>query len=145
MKAAREAGRYTSVAVQSAVADWLVFSVLVGLGAHELAAQGTSRLVGGGVSFVANKLWAFQTPGAAGLASEIRRFLALYVFSYVLSLSVLALGSDGLGMSPWIAKGLADTTCFLVNFVVMRSWVFRASEGVAQPDEAHAGSGEQAR
>lgn len=138
-----QAGRYASVAVQSAASDWLVFTALVTLGADDLLAQGVGRGVGGVVSFVANKLWAFRSPGGHGLAREVTRFLTLYAFSYALSLGLFALGSELLG--PWLAKAVADTTCFLVNFVVMRAWVFArgSAQRVAQPGDADAGPGEQ--
>lgn len=137
-----QAGRYTSVAVQSALSDWLVFTVIVATGGDEAVAQGVGRLVGGVVSFVANKLWAFEAREGR-LGQEARRFLALYAFSYALSLGLFVGLHDTLGVWPWFAKGVADTTCFAVNFVVMRAWVFASgAQDVGQAREADAGARE---
>lgn len=123
-----QAGRYITVAVQSALADWGMFVLLVTVGAEGLLAQAIARLVGGAYSFTANKLWSFQAGGWSTLAPQAGRFGALYVVSYVLSL-VLFQGISA-ASSPWLAKPLADGGCFLFNFVVMKSWVF------ADEDEA---------
>lgn len=143
MKGWLQAGRYASVAVQAALSDWAMFSLLVVVGADEVLAQGVARVVGGAVSFVANKLWAFRAEGTHTLAREVRRFLALYAFSYVLSLSLFAVSEEALG--PWLAKLLADTTCLVVNFLVMRGWVFatRSPTDLAEARDADAEPREQ--
>lgn len=131
-----------SVAVQSALSDWLVFTVIVAVGGDETAAQGVGRLVGGVVSFVANKLWAFEAREGR-LGQEARRFLALYAFAYTLSLGLFVGLHDGLGAWPWLAKGVADVTCFAVNFVVMRAWVFASgAKRPGQPGELDPGASE---
>jgi putative flippase GtrA len=133
------------VAVQSALSDWLVFTVIVGVGGDETVAQGVGRLVGGVVSFVANKLWAFGAHDGR-LGQEARRFLALYAFAYVLSLGLFVGLHDGLGAWPWLAKGVADVTCFAVNFVVMRAWVFASgAKRLGETREPDAGPGEDLR
>jgi putative flippase GtrA len=55
---------------------------------------------------------------------EAARFVALYVVSYALSLSLLGLL---VRLSAPVAgsKLAADAACFALNFVVMRAWVFR--------------------
>lgn len=118
-----QAGRYLSVAVQSALADWGMFVLLVTFGAEGLTAQAIARLVGGAYSFAANKLWSFQAGGWSTLAPQAWRFLVLYAVSYLLSLGLFQ-GMTTLAMSPWVAKPLADGGCFVFNFFVMRSWVF---------------------
>ncbi len=142
MSGVRQAGRYLSVAVQSALSDWVVFTALVLVGAPELAAQGAGRAAGGVWSFLANKLWAFGSRDRTRFGGEALRFLVLYAFSYGLSLTLFAWLSEPIG--PWVAKLVADTTCFGVNFVVMRAWVFAAPSGhVAQATDAQTEPPEQ--
>lgn len=125
MKGLVQVGRYGTVAVQASVADWAVFATLLWFGADELMAQAVARLVGAFVSFTTNKLWSFEAGGRQGLEGQLRRFGALYVVSFVLNLSLLALGLRWLGLSPWVSKAIADTCGFFLNFAVMRWWVFR--------------------
>ena len=63
---------------------------------------------------------------------QSRRFLLLYAFSLGLSVGLLFVQVDLLGRSLYGAKVVADGTCFLVNFVVMRGYVFRATAGITQ-------------
>lgn len=124
-----QAGRYTGVAVQSAGTDWLVFAGLVAVGADVLVAQGVARLAGGAYSFVANKVWSFESTSWRGVDRQVLRFGMLYAVSYALSLGLLSLFVEGLGAPVPASKLGADAACFVVNFLVMRSWVFRVAEG----------------
>jgi putative flippase GtrA len=116
--------RYVAAAVGSAAADWVVFAGALWLGAWHLHAQAVARMAGGLFSFVANRLWSFEGGGAAA-AAQARRFVALYAISYGLSLSMLYVLADVLGVNAYTSKLSADGACFLFNFAVMRSWVFR--------------------
>ena len=130
-KAARESVAYVSVAVISALSDWIIFTAIVTVfpGAV-LIAQAVARIVGGLVSFSINRTWSFRDQQGHGLTTEARRFLILYVFSYVLSLTTLWVGSSLLGVNPYVAKLFADGLCFVVNFLVMKSYVFSRVDGV---------------
>lgn len=130
-KVAEQAAKYGCVAGVSALSDWLVFVSLTLLGVNYLVAQGSARLVGGLVSFSANKYWSFEA-GKVHLTSAARRFLLLYCFSYALSLSLLYWWVDLIGLSPFTGKLLADTSCLFVNFVVMRSYVFTSRAGITK-------------
>ncbi len=116
--------RYLAVAGTAAASDWLVFLLMTGLGSDAVLAQGVARLVGGAVAFVLHKFWAFEAGTTHRTVEEARRFSMLYVASYALSLSLLRVA---LPMLPtWWAKLLADSSCLVFNFVVMRLWVFAA-------------------
>jgi len=130
MVLAKQFAKYSSVAAASAASDWICFTALTLLGVNHLAAQGTSRLVGGLVSFFSNTLWAFEAKKGARLGIEARRFLLLYVFSYALSISLLYVCVDILGWNAFVGKAIADTSCFAVNFVVMRVYVFHERRGL---------------
>ena len=50
--------------------------------------------------------------------------------SLALSVGLLYVQVDLLGRSLYWAKLVADGACFLVNFAVMRGYVFRATAGL---------------
>lgn len=124
MKSVIRFGQYSSVAALSALSDWAVFSLLVsGCGADHLASLMAARLVGGLVSFAVNRNWTFAGKKHRSLSQSGRRFLLLYGFSYLLSAGLFSLASWA-GLPPYPAKLLTDLSCFLVNFAVMKTYVF---------------------
>jgi putative flippase GtrA len=127
--------RYALVSGASVVADWAVWLTLVQLGTDAVAAQAVSRVAGGATAFALHKTWTFERGERRGTTTQVGRFLVLYVASYVLSLATLALWVDVLGIPEWVGKLLADGTCFVFNFVSMRTWVFRDADADA-PREA---------
>lgn len=132
MKTALTVGRYSTTALVSAGSDWLVFSALVSLaGAPHLASLMTARGVGGVVSFLGNRYWTWAAARHAPAAGQGGRFLALYAFGYLLAAGLFHLLADGLSVPPYPAKILTDAACFVVNFLAMPSYVFRARSGEA--------------
>jgi putative flippase GtrA len=127
MKVVNQLAKYATVALLSATSDWLVFTALfAGLG-WPILAQGISRIVGGTVSFSINKYWSFDSRHHDRTLSEAWRFLILFILSYVLSLSLFSALTYS-GIWPYWSKLMTDTSCFFVNFVVMRLWVYRLHE-----------------
>ena len=120
--------KYGAVAAGSALIDWLCFTTMGFLGSGYLVAQIVARIAGGLFSFVFNKNWSFDHRGGHIMVKG-RRFLILYVFSYCLSLTLLISLVEGLSLNPYIAKALSDVTCFVVNFLVMQSYVFNSQPG----------------
>jgi len=129
MRLARDFALYNLVAVGSASVDWVVFLALGALGAGHLPGQVGARIAGGLFSFTANKRSLEREPGGRVLVQG-RRFLLLYVVSLALSVGLLYVQVDLLGRPLYGAKVVADGTCFLVNFAVMRGYVFRATAGL---------------
>ena len=130
MTTVRQFSKYGSVAAGSAATDYAAFSILLFSGVTALNAQMVSRLIGGVFSFVVNKNWSFGTKGSGAVITEGRRFLGLNAFSYVLALGMLYTFMELGGLSPYPAKILADTTCFVVNFLVMQRYVFSGKTGI---------------
>ena len=130
MSIVRQFLKYSSVAATSALVDWLIYGILIYVGAHYMAAQVVSRLVGGAYAFVANKYWSFQRKDRRHINVEGRRFLILYVFSYSLSLLLLYVLGDIAGLNIFVAKLIADGACLIVNFIVMRGYVFHQRVGI---------------
>ena len=129
MRLARDFVLYNLVAAGSAAVDWVVFLALGALGAGHLPGQVGARMAGGLFSFFANKRSMEREPGGRVLVQG-RRFLLLYVVSLALSVGLLYVQVDLLGRPLYWAKLVADGTCFLVNFAVMRGYVFRATKGL---------------
>ena len=129
MKIVWDFSRYTWVAIGSTVLDWIVYAVLNELGVFYIHAQMTSRTAGGVFSYAVNKRWSFKCQEQNPIFASARRFLLLYCVSYGLSIAILWGIAEGLGFGSYVAKLLADTTCFLFNFLVMRMYVFHSRDG----------------
>ena len=114
--------KYGGVAAGSAVTDYAVFTLLLFLGAGVLP--------GGIFSFIANRYWSFVANGSGSLKIESHRFLILYGFSYLMALAVLFLLTEEVGLAVYPAKIIADILSFLVNFLVMRHYVFSGKGGL---------------
>jgi putative flippase GtrA len=121
--------RYSVVATGSTCSDWLIFILIGWLGGPPIVAHMIGRIGGGLFSFSLNKAWSFGENPNTTLVVSGRRFLLLYVFSYVVSISLFALFATGLEMSKYISKVLADGTCFCINFVVMKHYTFHDRTG----------------
>ena len=130
MTIAPQFAKYSGVAATSALVDWLCYSVFIFFGTYYLTAQIFARLAGGLYAFFANKYWSFSRNDLPGIGVEARRFLLLYVFSYFLSITLLWVAVERIGLTVFIAKILADGTCCLVNFAVMRGYVFNPRIGI---------------
>jgi putative flippase GtrA len=124
--------KYVIVAALSAASDWLVFILIMAIIGRPLPAYGSARIVGAIVSFFVNKHWSFQSPDHRRTAIEGGRFLVLFAASYSLALALFSALTMG-GLNPYWSKLVADTTCFFVNFVIMRYWVYRDGEKVVLP------------
>jgi putative flippase GtrA len=136
-KVLREAFAYVSVASLSALSDWLVFTGISWLFPHGdvLLAQAPARLTGGLVAFTMHRNWSFRDQGGRGLSTEARRFLGLYVFSFVLSLATVFVLVELLGANRYWSKAFADLLCFVVNFIVMKLYVFADARSIKHAAE----------
>lgn len=133
----REGSAYIAVACLSALSDWLVFTGVSWAmpQADVVFAQAPARLTGGLVAFVLHRLWSFKDQEGQGLGTEAGRFLALYVFSFCLSLATVYVAVDLLDANRYVSKAFADILCFVVNFVVMKYYVFADARSLAHAAE----------
>ncbi len=132
MRALSRFGRYGSVALLSAGGDWATFTLLVSLlSVDHLVSLMTARVVGGVLSFVVNRHWTWGARRQIAITQQGRRFLLLYGFSYLLSITLFSLFTVVLRLPPYPAKLITDTACFVVNFVVMQHYVFHARRGLS--------------
>jgi putative flippase GtrA len=130
MKTVKQFSKFSSVAGGAALTDYFVFWVLLYLELDVVLAQMIARLFGGILSFTMNKNWSFNTNSNTSAIKEGRRFLILYAISYVLAIAVLYLLITQASFNAYPAKITADIVCFLVNFVVMRQYVFSDRGGL---------------
>jgi putative flippase GtrA len=129
-KGVKEGLAYVSVAGLSALSDWMVFTALSWFvpGQDVVLAQATARLTGGLVAFLLHRSWSFGHQQGHGLDVEARRFLTLYVFSFCLSIATVFVLVDLLDANRYWSKAAADTLCFVVNFIVMKFYVFSGGD-----------------
>lgn len=134
----RDGSIYAAVAGLSAASDWVVFTLISWwLPATDVVlTQGVARLTGGVVAFALHRAWSFRNQDGAGIGIEARRFLALYIFSFCLSLATVYVLVDLFGFNRYLSKGVADSLCFVVNFFVMKFYVF-ASTGALKKLARH--------
>jgi putative flippase GtrA len=128
-KILREGDAYMSVAVLATASDWLVFTALSwALPTSDVVfAQVPARLTGRIVAFMMHRNWSFRVENGLGLGTETRRFLALYVFSFCVSVGTMFVLVELLDAHRYWIKGFADILWFVVNFVVMKFYVFAGS------------------
>ena len=89
----------------------------------------TARVLGGAFSFIINRNWSFNARDGGHLTRQGRRFILLYAISFCLSVSLLYILVEMIGAPKYLAKLLADGTCLIVNFITMRTYVFKDRAG----------------
>jgi len=120
---------FTGVAVLSAIADIVTFTLLINLELYIYLSQSVARIVGGLVSFYINRTCNFNTKNArnGSLVLQGRRFILLYIISFNLSLLLIGFFYEYLQLDSLISKFMADILCFLFNFLVMKFYVYNSS------------------
>ena len=131
MKILIQLSKYGGVAVGSAATDYAIFSSLYFLFNAPLPAQMAARIGGGIFSFALNKYWIFQSKSKYTILKEWRRFLILYAFSYAMSISIMYVLMSYFSVSAYPAKITADISCFILNFIVMKLYVFSERVGLS--------------
>lgn len=125
---------YIAVALLAAFSDWALFTLISWW--HPdwdvLVAQAPARLAGGLVAFLMHRAWSFRDQQGQGLTTEARRFMSLYIFSFCLSLGTVYVLVDVLDFNRYWSKAFADALCFVVNFVVMKIYVFADARNLAE-------------
>ena len=117
--------RFTQTAVMSVAVDYFVFTALFVFSTPAIAAQSAARLSGGLFSFLINRNWTFsETKHGLHFTRQGLRFLALYVVSFFLSVSLITGFLFIWPNSEFVCKIVADFVCFLFNFHFMHQFVF---------------------
>ena len=117
--------KYGTVAYGSAVIDYISFSIFLFVGFNNFLSQVVSRILGGIFSFLVNKEWSFNFSKKGYISKQAIRFLILYFFSYIISITLFFLFLKILLIPVYFSKILSDTICFFFNFFVMKYYVFK--------------------
>jgi len=117
--------KFGLVGVLNTAVDFTVYTLLYWAGIPYLLAQCVSFAAGTANSYVLNRMWTFQARGQQGAAGQLGRHILWNVIVLLLSLGLLYLFSDGLGMHPMPAKVVVTIIATVVNFVGSKLWVFR--------------------
>lgn len=126
--------RFGASGLATAATDYGTFALLYGLGAHLVVATISSLTAGFIMSFLLNKKVVFRT-GQAGAASSTRRQLLFYsllvAFNMLFTYAFIAV-MQHMGISAYIAKGLAIVAITSWSFVLYKKIIFRAKSEAPQ-------------
>ena len=126
----RNVSKYFSVAIGSALVDWVVFFLCHWMGFGPINSQMAARISGGIFSFMTNRHWTFAGMHTGQLTTQGRRFFTLYLFSYILSISLMHFLININHIPTLPSKLAADSICLVVNFLVMQRYVFKDHSGL---------------
>lgn len=114
---------FSIASICSLFADLFTFSVLTFLGTNFLISQCIARSVGGFCSFYINRNLSFKG-NKNNLFFQMRKFILLFIASYILSIVLIFSFHQILEFKVYIAKFMSDFLCFLFNFFVMKMYVY---------------------
>lgn len=125
---------FNLVGLMNTAVEFIVFSLLVWLGAHYMAAQIASYASGMANSYMMNSWFTFKKqPVLVSSAGSVKkfdkgralRFVVLNLAVLGLSLPLLYLLKEQWGMNALLAKLLVTGATMVVNFIGSKRWVFR--------------------
>lgn len=128
---ARQGLTFLAVGGASALVDAGVFWVLITIGMWPVAASALSFCSAFVINYRGNRDLVFRAKTSNG---ALARYTILVIANLGLSAGGVALGTDVLALDPLVAKIVTMILVALVNFVVMRLWVFRPSRGERSAD-----------
>lgn len=123
---ATQLGRFVAVGVFCALVDFGVYHALLSLGVYVHAAKAVSFICGTTTAYLLNRRFTFDSAGGRG---RFAGFVALYATTFAMNVGVNALALLALPEMPlrvtaaWV---LAQGTATVVNFVMLRTVVFRS-------------------
>lgn len=118
--------KFGTVGVLNTIVDIIVFTAILNLTpAPAYIAQGAGYGAGMLNSFVMNKMWTFRKFDTENsLAGEILRFFTVNAFSLAISMNVMRLLSDVLGISAIVSKSAVVILTQFINYTGYKFWVF---------------------
>ncbi len=118
--------KYTTIALVSSVADYLLFCLLLyyfrNMGIRGVfMATALSRIASGSVNFSLNRKICFDSTNSTG--SDAARYIELFVGQMCLS-AILVVFLSFFGIKKQIGKIIVDTMLFFVSYKIQKEWVF---------------------
>ncbi|CAM3683262.1 GtrA family protein [Kibdelosporangium persicum] len=117
--------RFVLVGGLAAIVDYGSYQALVALGTWVHLAKAISFILGTTTAYLLNRRWTFN---ATGGAAPVAKFMLLYTVTFFVNVGVNALMLHLLGDFRWhltVAWVIAQGTATLINFVMLRTVVFR--------------------
>jgi len=115
--------KFSLVGLLNTGVDVAVFFLLTWLGVPYLTAQVVSYSCGAANSYLLNKMWTFRSSGLS--PAEIIRFAVVNLISLGISVVVLRLLHDTVGLDLTVSKAGATVSALAANFLGNKLWVFR--------------------
>lgn len=117
--------RFGLVGVSNTAVDFIVFYVATTfLGINVYFSQVASYSIATLNSYVLNKNWTFRSKGG-DIKKEFIKFLAVNLTSLSLSLVLMWIFHDIMGLQKMVCKVLIACFTILINYFGNRIWVFR--------------------
>lgn len=120
--------KFNAVGLLNTLVDFAVFTLLSAAGAGYAIAQVISYSAGTANSFILNKKVTFRDRQKADQASfdrmQLVKFILLNLVSLGVSLVLMHVLTDRLGMQVLLSKVLVTGVTVVINFVGSRKWVF---------------------
>ncbi|RZT83396.1 putative flippase GtrA [Pseudonocardia sediminis] len=119
--------RFVAVGVVAAVVDFGVYHLLLHLGLPVPVSKGISFILGTTTAYLLNRKFTFNDTG--GGRGRFAGFVALYAVTFAVNIGV---NSAALALLPTIAFAttiawvIAQGTATVINFVMLRTVVFRS-------------------
>jgi putative flippase GtrA len=115
--------RFGMIGAGTALIYTAAFAALVGRGAATVEANVAAYGIAILFQFVGHRNFTFRAAGAVHRSAM--RFAATNAFGLVFSAALASLLRDGLGVGPLATGGAVSVALAVINWKVMRLWVFR--------------------
>ena len=116
------AGRYAGTGALNTLVGFGVIFLLMWAGVPPVAANMAGYACGFVLGFVLSKKMVFRSQG--GVVGEAWRYVAVFVFAFLLNLAVLKLSLDALAFPAVLAQLAAAGTFTVAMFAMSRLFVF---------------------
>ena len=127
----RQIGSFVVIGVLAAVIDFGVYHLLLNLGLWVPVSKGISFILGTTTAYLLNKRYTFTGANTGG-KGRFAAFVALYGTTFAVNVGVNSLALALIPLPPGtlaesVAWVIAQGTATVINFVMLRTVVFRAS------------------
>lgn len=114
--------RYGIVGVVSNGLLYLLYITLTYMRVIPEFAATIAYVLGGSWTYFFNRNWSFESGAAHRKAAP--RYALTYLAGYFITIGILAIGYRWIGMQHFISQLIAICITAIVNFLLLRFWVF---------------------
>lgn len=123
----QQIARFVAVGVVAAAVDFGVYHLLLHLGLYAAVSKGISFILGTTTAYLLNRRFTFT--GDTGGGGRFAGFVALYAVTFAVNVGVNSLSLallPAVAFQTSIAWVIAQGTATVINFVMLRTVVFRS-------------------